>query len=103
MEHGEKGIRASLKAQRARAKKPSSFNETRPDFRHDQMNEKDDEITDPGMVANPKRPLFLAQFSNSPWTRVYGACQGAGRGRAGDCWCHKIKGRRWKPPRGKTN
>ena len=79
MEHGEKGIRASLKAERARAKKPSSFSETvsnkmdenlaeleaetrlqapndlvissgeavRPDFRHDQMNEKDDEIPAP--------------------------------------------------------
>jgi hypothetical protein len=31
-----------------------------PDFRHDQMDEKDDEITHPGMLANPKKPVILA-------------------------------------------
>ena len=98
MEHGEKGIRASLKAPRARAKKPASFNETvsnkmdenlaeleaetrlqapndlvissgeavRPDFRHDQMNERDDEITHPGMVSNPKKPVIFGPIQHGP-------------------------------------
>ena len=40
--------------------------EAEPEDRDDQMNEKDDEITQPGMISNPKKP-FLALFSNSPW------------------------------------
>ena len=32
-----------------------------------QMKEKDDDIVHPG---NPKKTLILAQFSNSPWTRM---------------------------------
>ena len=32
------------------------------------MNEKDHEITHPGMVSNPKKPVILARFNNSPWT-----------------------------------
>jgi hypothetical protein len=34
------------------------------------MNEKDDDITHPGMLSNPKKHLILPHLSNSPWTRA---------------------------------
>ena len=37
----------------------SSGEAARPGFRHDQMNEKDDEITHPGMLANPKKTVIF--------------------------------------------
>jgi hypothetical protein len=34
------------------------------------MNNKDDEITHPGMLSKLEKHLIWAQFTNSPWIRV---------------------------------
>jgi hypothetical protein len=40
-----------------------------PNHQHTQMNQKDEEVTHPGIVSRPQEPRPSAEFCNSPWTR----------------------------------